>query len=450
MANHIFRLIRSCSQMSENLRGRTLGLVLLLSITIILPSCQIATIPVQTSDLTDPTSVSTPAATTGTHQTGATTEATKQVLPSPSETGSGSETASTDPTPSVSPGPTSQSTTSSHTPTPGSSSAGTATPSPTNKPTAGLTSTPTPTKKPTSTATPTSTSTPTPTQGASFPYKNYGTFFRDDYGWNANIITSSDGGVKLDIGPVSKGVALVYVSSSSIPSDKSCKVVAQANGKSYQYEILERNTYIGIPLQMGEGDYTINVYAQVSGNSYAGKLGHTFNVDLSSSLRPYLAASINVDFSRGSSCVQKANSLCSGINTTNGRVEAVYNWIINNITYDHDLANSITSGETSIYIPDPDRTYSSRKGICFDFASLMAAMLRSQGIITRLCVGQTSLGYHAWNEVYFEGTGWVVVASYEWKYIDGAGWVLFDTTFAASGMSPQSIQNTTYTKQKIY
>ncbi|MGI6334593.1 MAG: transglutaminase domain-containing protein [Saccharofermentanales bacterium] len=254
----------------------------------------------------------------------------------------------------------------------------------------------------------------------------------------------------MDIGSVSRGVALVKVSSSSVPLETNCKVIAAANGGSYQYEILYRGKFLGIPLQLGEGNYKLNVYAQVSGSSYREVFAHTFPVNLSSSLRPYLAASLMTDFSRQSASVRTASSICSGIDTATGRVEAVYNWIVKNIRYDNDLASSITSGAITIYVPDPDKTFNSRKGICFDYASLMCAMLRSQGIPTRLVIGQTPLGYHAWNEVYFAGTGWVVVAGFSWREINGSGWVLFDTTFAAGGMDPQKIVNTTHTKQKTY
>ena len=201
---------------------------------------------------------------------------------------------------------------------------------------------------------------------------------------------------------------------------------------------------------MGDGSYKVTIYEEVAETSYTARFATTFNVVLASSLKPFTASSIMCDFSRSSACVQKANSLCSGITTETGRVDAVYRWIVANIDYDRDLANSITSGEIKTYLPDPDRTYLTRKGICFDYASLMCAMLRSQGIPTRLVVGQTPLGYHAWNEVYFAGQGWVTVASYRWQEISGSGWVLLDATFAAGGMTPESIQNTTHTKQKVY
>ena len=69
----------------------------------------------------------------------------------------------------------------------------------------------------------------------------------------------------------------------------------------------------------------------------------------------------------------------------------------------------------------------SKKGICFDYASLMAAMLRSQGIPTKLEVGYSGQAYHAWISVYLQETGWVDgIISF-----DGKDWTLMDPTLAA-------------------
>ena len=64
------------------------------------------------------------------------------------------------------------------------------------------------------------------------------------------------------------------------------------------------------------------------------------------------------------------------------------------------------------------------KGICFDYASLMAALLRSQGIPTKLVVGYSGDAYHAWISVYLDEIGWVD------KIIefDGKSWSLIDPT----------------------
>lgn len=341
------------------------------------------------------------------------------------------------------------------TPTPGSTTARPTRP-PTVRPTATTTSrpTPAPTVKPTVPPTPIPTDSPTiaPTTGAEsdFPAKNYGTFFRDQYGQNSEVTENEGGGLFIDTGSTAYGVALVRID--SIPASKRVKVIVIANKASYQYNIVERNKYIGIPLQLGNGTYSLTIYEQVEGTSYTPVMAHTFAVSLASSLKPYTAASIISDFSRSSACVGKAGSLCGGLTTQTGRVEAVYTWIVNNITYDQALAASINKDKSlyDTYLPDPDRTYSTRKGICYDYASLMCAMLRSQGIPTRMIKGSTPLGYHAWNEVYFAGHGWVIVAAFSWKEIDGAGWVLFDSTWAAAGWSPEKIISTAHTKQRTY
>lgn len=79
-------------------------------------------------------------------------------------------------------------------------------------------------------------------------------------------------------------------------------------------------------------------------------------------------------------------------------------------------------------MPDVDETLSSGKGICFDYAALMAAMLRSQRIPTKLQVGYAGEAYHAWISCYVDEIGWVDnIISF-----DGKDWSLMDPTLAAN------------------
>lgn len=326
------------------------------------------------------------------------------------------------------------------------------------------------TRSATPTRGPTATNTPTPTQAQpiadNFPYKNYGAFFRDDYGRSNTQITEANGGqVRLDTGSAPNGVVLVRASSSLIGS-KELIVVISANGQSYQYTVPDRDRYAGIPLNMGNGAYKIQILEATpvpragGGFDLVGTvlMNHTFSVSLASSLKPFTASSVKNDFSRGSAFVQKANELTSGITSADGKVSAIYTWIVNNISYDADLAKKVNdanlNNEYITHVADPAKTYSSRKGICDDYSALMSAMLRSQGIPTRIIYGHVTLGgsslYHAWNEVFFEGQGWVVVASFSWREINGSGWVRFDSTFAASGSSPESIRDRNPPREKIY
>lgn len=78
-----------------------------------------------------------------------------------------------------------------------------------------------------------------------------------------------------------------------------------------------------------------------------------------------------------------------------------YNYLdFGGFTYDHQLANSVAAGKVKNYLPSPTNTLSTKKGICYDYASLFATMCRSQGVACKIAKGYTSNGvYHAWNEV---------------------------------------------------
>ena len=74
---------------------------------------------------------------------------------------------------------------------------------------------------------------------------------------------------------------------------------------------------------------------------------------------------------------------------------------VDHISYDYQKAASVQSG----YLPIPDATLASGKGICFDYAAVMTSMLRSLDIPTKLVIGYTGGTYHAWVSVYLTGQG---------------------------------------------
>ena len=73
--------------------------------------------------------------------------------------------------------------------------------------------------------------------------------------------------------------------------------------------------------------------------------------------------------------LEKTAELTGGKSKPLDKVGAVYNYVVHSLTYDRAKAASVTSG----YLPDLDSVLASRTGICFDYASLMTGMLRSQG-----------------------------------------------------------------------
>lgn len=219
------------------------------------------------------------------------------------------------------------------------------------------------------------------------------------------------------------------------------------NGTTYQYNIRTDGKYDIYPLSDGNGTYTVGVYKNVTGSEYATILSGTVNASLTDEFAPYVRPNQYVNFTADNTAVVKAAEICGGASGNLAKVEAVYSFVVSNLTYDREKAQTVKSG----YLPDVDATLSSGKGICFDYAALMAAMLRSQGVPVKLVVGYTGDAYHAWLNIWVEDEGWI-----EGKiYFDGKEWKLMDPTFASTGGQSEEIMKyigdgTNYTAKYLY
>ena len=217
----------------------------------------------------------------------------------------------------------------------------------------------------------------------------------------------------------------------------------------YDYNLNNKGTAETFPLTGGDGEYTIGVYENTTGTKYASAYSCTVTLALTSEFSPYLYPNQYVNFSDSSKVVAKAAELikAAGAKTDLEKVTAVYHYEVNNISYDYDLAANVASG----YLPDVDKVLESGKGICFDYAAVMAAMLRSQNIPCKLVVGFAGKVYHAWINVYIEGVGWVD----QLIYFDGKTWSLMDPTFVSSGKNDPAVlkyvgDGTNYSQKYAY
>ncbi|MBQ7144204.1 MAG: transglutaminase domain-containing protein [Oscillospiraceae bacterium] len=216
--------------------------------------------------------------------------------------------------------------------------------------------------------------------------------------------------------------------------DAKIKVLVKGpTGTSYQYNLRLDGQYEAFPLSDGNGSYTVGVYKNTSGTKYSTALSATMDVKLKDEFAPFVHPNQYVDFNADSKTVAKAVELCKDAKTNLEKVDKVYTYVINNIKYDYDKAKTVQSG----YVPKVDEVLAAGKGICFDYAALMSAMLRSQGVPTKLVVGYTGEVYHAWISVYSEGDGWVQGKI----YFDGKAWKLMDPTFASTGGSSTETLN---------
>ena len=142
---------------------------------------------------------------------------------------------------------------------------------------------------------------------------------------------------------------------------------------------------------------------------------------------------------------QKASELVADAANEGDVLRAVYSYIVSNVAYDNDKAAELAT-QTG-YVPNPDETLASGKGICFDYASLAGAMLRSLGIPTKIITGYVSPDgiYHAWNMVYIDVSWHTVEIS-----VDPDTWTRVDLTFAASGALDTVGDGSGYTDRYVY
>ena len=233
--------------------------------------------------------------------------------------------------------------------------------------------------------------------------------------------TESGGGATLDYSNSSEGYVMAKGSGGKFKIQ-----ITKQGGRTYTYDLNGKGNYETYPLTGGNGRYSIGIFKQVSGNQYAQSLMTNVDVKLKSANLPFLYPNQFVNFNKNSKAVAKGVEVASGSSSQIDTVTRIYNYVISNLTYDTAKATSVQPG----YVPNVDSVLAARKGICFDYASLMATMLRTQGIPTRLEVGYVSGGaYHAWISVYLNGVGWVNDAI----YFDGKSWSLMDPTFASGG-----------------
>ncbi|MGN0302396.1 MAG: transglutaminase family protein [Anaerotardibacter sp.] len=252
-------------------------------------------------------------------------------------------------------------------------------------------------------------------------------------------VTQGSSSAGVDTSHVSEGYVGAIATNGNI-----LKFQVVGNGVTNTYDLPSDGTPLIAPLSHGNGSYTFKIMQNTSGNRYVELFSCSVSVKLESEFAPFLVPSVYCNYTASSSCVAQAKSLTSGVTNQGEAAGAILEWIEKNIRYDNQKAAELSTG--SGYVPNPDSTIASKTGVCFDYASLTAAMLRSQGIPCKIVTGYVSNNiYHAWNMIYIDGT-WKTV-SFELK---GNQWELVDTTLAASGPGATIGDGGTYIERYVY
>ena len=107
--------------------------------------------------------------------------------------------------------------------------------------------------------------------------------------------------------------------------------------------------------------------------------------------------------------VALADEICADCDTDEEKVNAIYEWMIHNFEYDYEC-------EPFIQYFNVRKTLSKRKGICYDFSHLFAALCRSQNIPCYVVDGDkrdNAQYHHTWNRVYFDSSWWNIDVTFD-------------------------------------
>lgn len=219
------------------------------------------------------------------------------------------------------------------------------------------------------------------------------------------------GKMKLDVSFLSEGYFLAAVQK---PGNHRLKLRVAKDGETLTYDLNNQGEYEVIPLQLGNGNYEVSLYENVSGKKYSqeGKI----NLDVRMRLAGvcFLYPNQYVNYTLASEAVAKAQELCAGLGPKEA-YDTVCKFMKDSFLYDYIKAVTVQPGQ----LPEIDKTYATRMGVCQDLSAVTVCMLRTLGIPSRLIIGYADNQYHAWTQTKLGGTD-----------------ELFDPTAALSAISP--------------
>lgn len=229
-----------------------------------------------------------------------------------------------------------------------------------------------------------------------------------------NSVSAEAASVNVDTSNVSSGVVTIEYDKSFT---KAVKAIVKKDGVQYTYNITEKLT--DVPLQMGDGSYTVSIHENVSGTTYNTVKTSTVTAKNLSDEKVYTNSIQIVDYKGNKEIIDEISKLLAGITITEDEIKTIYDYVVTNYSYDKTKASTVASG----YIPSLDEFVDAKKGICYDYSSLFAAVLRSNGIPTKLIMGysNTASTYHAWSQVLLDGKWVTIDTTYDAQIVKAGG-----------------------------
>jgi hypothetical protein len=242
---------------------------------------------------------------------------------------------------------------------------------------------------------------------------------------NLNIISVFAGstsyiaknGVKLDRPDKRQAEGHIRISGSTA-KDK-IKLLVTGADKQVWYEVKLSNGKFDEEIWFdSQGKYTVKVMVNEYGRKYS--YGPGITIENTKKLDKHLIPAKHIESSEDI-IIGTAKEITENCGSDLEKARAIYDWVIYNIEYDLEkLARQNKGLYDNQY--GAVNTLNTKKGVCYDYSTLIAALARSLGIRAKVAEGDLNQGrlkgFHAWNELY-------ISESDRWINIDAA---LGDTT----------------------
>lgn len=209
-----------------------------------------------------------------------------------------------------------------------------------------------------------------------------------------------------------------YVNIQGETTKNKIKLMVAKGSEQLWYDIKLQNGSFSQKLWLtdGEGTYTINVMVNEYDRKYS--FGPNITVENMETINALLAPEKHIE-SEDKLVIDKAAEITKGLTTDRDKAKAIYQWVSKNINYDYTkygkhLNNDYDNEYGAL------QTLNTKSGVCYDYATLVAALGRASALQTKVVKGTGKIngiaGYHAWNEIYLA---------------DENKWIKLDTSFAA-------------------
>lgn len=227
---------------------------------------------------------------------------------------------------------------------------------------------------------------------------------------NSNIITEN--GVTIDILPENVNGS-VTIKGSTWKDKLKILIIKDKLQLWYDVNLNEDGTFNEeIYLINGTGGYQVSVLVHLFGRTYS--FGPTVNVNNTIEVNRFIVPTKHVE-SNHNEIILLAKKITKGLNTDREKAKYIYDWVCNNISYDYDkYLKQVNNNYDNAY--GALNTLLTKKGVCYDFSTLLAALGRASGLQVKVIKGDfitnTSRELHAWNEIYIsEENKWINVDS---------------------------------------